>query len=65
MLEIGPNLAAFLMALIPSIAILAGAVAITLHSRAVRDIGDTASDTNRKVSRILNDGAQKTITKLE
>lgn len=52
MVEIGPNLAAFLMALIPSLAILAAAVAAFIHTRSVDAIRRTAQDTNERVSDI-------------
>lgn len=50
MIEIGPNLAAFLMALIPSLAILIAAIAAFIHIHSVNAIQETAQDTNKRVT---------------
>lgn len=52
MLEIGPNLLTLLMALIPSIAILAAAVAAYIHTKTVEQIRATTVDTNEKVTKV-------------
>lgn len=59
MLEIGPNLLTLLMALIPSVAILAAAIAAYIHTKTVDQIRATTSDTNEKVTHVqrLLDGA--------
>lgn len=52
MLEIGPNLLTLLMALIPSVAILAAAIAAYIHTKTVDQIRRVTQDTNEKVSQV-------------
>lgn len=52
MLEIGPNLLTLLMALIPSIAIIAAAVAAYIHTKTVEQIRNTTLDTNDKIAQV-------------
>lgn len=51
-LDIGTNLLTLLMALIPSVAILAAAIAAYIHTKTVEQIRTTAEDTNRQVTKL-------------